>query len=805
MRDERVRFGVHHRALLAVTLFAALAVGPAPRDASARQPGRLRHVLFLNSYQPGVAWADDLVRAMRSVLDAQPYPVELWVEFMDTRRFTGATYDTKVAELLAFKYRERTFDVVVAADDAALAFLAARHDALFAGVPVVFLGINGADLVPTLDRRTYTGVREVFRTGDFVEIVLSVRPETRRVLVVGDATPTAAAQMTDYRAVALRRPDVPFVFLDGSHMTLDEIVTALETGTTATDAVITSTFSRDYTNRYFPRGEALGRLVAASRGPVYSPTVSALGQGLLGGSENGAAEHATRAGRMVVDVLNGVPPEQIPIEIDQLLRFVVDRDQMARWKVDASRLPANAVVLNQPTSFYQIYRYPILIGAAFMLVQALVIGALVVNISRRRRAERELSAKAGQLAASNDDLARLNTSLRTEIHERQHAEEQLRQSHRIEAIGRLAGGIAHDFNNVLTVILSYSDILLETLAPDDPGRPYADQIRAASERAASLTQQLLAFSRKQVLQPTVVDLNAVVSGLEPMLRRLIGEDVRLGIRLAPHAVPVLVDKGQMEQVVVNLVANARDAMPDGGTLLVETHRLERETGSLEARAGMQRGQYAQLVVADTGEGMDTAKQARVFEPFFTTKTQGRGTGLGLSTVYGIVKQSGGWIWVKSEPGQGTTFTIDFPLSGKSVTAAATAAPVLRLPKPSASETILLVEDQDDVRCLTARVLESEGYNVLAASSGEDALSLAARHSGTIHLLLTDVVMPGLSGRQVAERLSPARGDTKVLFMSGYTDNVIAQRGVLDPGYAFISKPFTPQTLAHKVRQVLDLN
>jgi CheY-like chemotaxis protein len=190
------------------------------------------------------------------------------------------------------------------------------------------------------------------------------------------------------------------------------------------------------------------------------------------------------------------------------------------------------------------------------------------------------------------------------------------------------------------------------------------------------------------------------------------------------------------------------------------------------------------VVADTGEGMDTATQARVFEPFFTTKTQGRGTGLGLSTVYGIVKQSGGWIWVKSEPGQGTTFTIDFPLSGKSVTAAATAAPVLRLPKPSASETILLVEDQ---------------------SSGEDALSLAARHSGTIHLLLTDVVMPGLSGRQVAERLSPARGDTKVLFMSGYTDNVIAQRGVLDPGYAFISKPFTPQTLAHKVRQVLDLN
>jgi CheY-like chemotaxis protein len=292
----------------------------------------------------------------------------------------------------------------------------------------------------------------------------------------------------------------------------------------------------------------------------------------------------------------------------------------------------------------------------------------------------------------------------------------------------------------------------------------------------------------------------VVRGLESMLGRLIGEDVELSVRLSEQPASVVVDAGQIEQVIVNLAANARDAMPDGGQLVIETHHVTLAPDQIENRP-MVPGPYVQLVVTDSGIGMDAETQARIFEPFFTTKGPGQGTGLGLSTAYGIVKQSGGWIWVYSELGQGTTFKIYLPATDAPV--AVTPSVPQPVSRASTGETVLVAEDQDDVRDLTKRVLEREGYVVLAAASGGDALELAAHYAGPIHLLLTDVVMPGLSGREVAERLSAARPGVCVLFMSGYTDNVIAQRGVLDPGIAFLSKPFTPETLAAKVRDVLD--
>ena len=388
--------------------------------------------------------------------------------------------------------------------------------------------------------------------------------------------------------------------------------------------------------------------------------MSRLGQGLLAGSENGGLRYAARAARMLVAVLNGTPPAAIPREADDTPRFVIDYAQAVRWDIPESTLPPTAIFVNRPASFYQTNRTAIWGAAFFMLLQAAVIGALVVNIGRRRRAEQALAAQAEHLAASNADLERLNLSLRSEMNERRHAEEQLRQAQKIDAIGRLAGGVAHDFNNLLTVIGSYADILLETLSPLDPARPHAEHIRQATERAAGLTHQLLAFSRKQVMQPRVVDLNVVVRELESMLGRLIGEDIELTVRLSEQPATVVVDAGQIEQVIVNLAANGRDAMPGGGQLVIETRHLSLTADEIEDRPGMTPGAYVQLAVTDSGKGMDAETQARIFEPFFTTKAPGEGTGLGLSMAYGIVKQSGGWIWVYSEVGQGTTFKIYLP-------------------------------------------------------------------------------------------------------------------------------------------------
>src|SRR5438874_2635176 len=366
------------------------------------------------------------------------------------------------------------------------------------------------------------------------------------------------------------------------------------------------------------------------------------------------------------------------------------------------------------------------------------------------------------------------------------SEEQLRQAQKMEAVGRLAGGIAHDFNNLLTVITSYGGLLLEDLAPDDSRRDDVEQIRKAAEGAAALTRQLLAFSRQQVLEPKVLDLRAIIAGTEKLLRRLIGADVQLATSLASDLGAVKADPGQLEQIIINLAVNARDAMPGGGRLTIEATDME----EVEGRPG----RWVILAVSDTGIGMDEQTKARIFEPFFTTKESGKGTGLGLATVYGIVKQAGGFIWVDSEPGRGTSFEVYLPRVDEPV------APAITRPAPAepgrGTETVLLVEDAPAVRLVTRQVLERYGYTVLEAPTGDMALRLAAKHHGPIHLLLTDVVMPGLSGRQLAGQLSQLRSEMKVLYVSGYTDTV-------ESGVAYLQKPFAPEALARRVRDVLD--
>ena len=387
-----------------------------------------------------------------------------------------------------------------------------------------------------------------------------------------------------------------------------------------------------------------------------------------------------------------------------------------------------------------------------------------------------------------------------DITERKRLESELRQAQKLEAIGQLAGGVAHDFNNLLTVITGRSHLALGQLPADHIIRRHIELIQTTAERAAALTRQLLAFSRKQVLEPKVLDVNAVVMGVAPMLRRLIGEDLELVTVPAPDLGRVKADPSQLEQVIVNLAVNARDAMPQGGTLTIETGNVELDEAYTRRHPGANAGRFVMLAVSDTGHGMDAAVKARIFEPFFTTKDPGKGTGLGLATVFGIVKQSGGSIGVYSEPGQGTTFKVYLPRVDEAVDRTATAAaPTLG----RGSETILLVEDDDEVRALTRETLDGHGYAVIPAGDPVEALRLAGSHSGPIHLLVTDVVLPQLSGRGLAERLAPEHRDLRVLYMSGYTDDAIVRHGMLEEGTAFLQKPFTPHTLLRKVREVLD--
>jgi two-component system, cell cycle sensor histidine kinase and response regulator CckA len=387
-----------------------------------------------------------------------------------------------------------------------------------------------------------------------------------------------------------------------------------------------------------------------------------------------------------------------------------------------------------------------------------------------------------------------------DVTESKNLEAMLRQAQKMEAVGQLAGGVAHDFNNLLGVILGYTGLMLDRMSPNDSNRKGIEEIQKAGDRAALLTRQLLAFSRKQVLQPKVLDLNSVVAGTEKLLQRLIGEHIELRVVLKPALGRVKADAGQLEQIIMNLAVNARDAMPPGGKLTIETSNVEIDEDYALQHPSTQAGPHVMLSVSDTGCGMDADTKAHMFEPFFTTKEFGKGTGLGLSTVYGIVKQSGGSVWVYSEVGIGTTFKIYLPCVGP--------APEIAAPSDipekieGGLQTILVVEDEVPLLEVTHRSLEAFGYVILAANSPAEAMRISASHPGPIHLMVTDVIMPGMSGAQLASRLSASRPEMKVLYVSGYTDDTIVRHGVLEPGLAFLQKPFSPRTLARKVDEVL---
>lgn len=381
------------------------------------------------------------------------------------------------------------------------------------------------------------------------------------------------------------------------------------------------------------------------------------------------------------------------------------------------------------------------------------------------------------------------------------SEEKLRQSQKMEAVGQLAGGVAHDFNNLLAVIIGYADMLLRRFSPDGDERTIrqVEEIKKAGDRATSLTRQLLAFSRKQVLQPKILDLNVVVNDMDKMLRRLIGENIDMHTKLDANIGMVKADPGQVEQVLMNLVVNARDAMPDGGCLTIETTNIDIDLAFIKSQRPVEPGPYVMIAVSDIGQGMSAEVQAHIFEPFFTTKEKGKGTGLGLSTVYGIAQQSGGSVSVYSEPGHGTSFKIYLPRIAGNLQITET-----RVEKaaPGGTETVLLVEDEESVRHMAQEILKLNGYRVLDASNGTEAVKVSEQHQGLIDIMVTDVVMPLLGGRQLAEKLALTRPEMRVLYISGYTDDAIVRHGVLDGRASFLEKPFTPDAFARKIREVL---
>jgi signal transduction histidine kinase len=420
------------------------------------------------------------------------------------------------------------------------------------------------------------------------------------------------------------------------------------------------------------------------------------------------------------------------------------------------------------------------INAAGSLLGILLLASIWLLVLRR-----QVSARTHQL--------------RQQMSEKEALEEQLRQSQKLESVGRLAGGVAHDFNNLLTVINGYSEMLIADIQGQPEILTNVKEIHKAGERAKALTRQLLAFSRKQVLKPVELDLNGLVGETEKMLRRVIGEDITLVVKLSPVPCYVQVDPGQLTQVLLNLAVNARDAMPEGGTLSLELDAVYLDSSFVDTRPEVTPGEYILLIISDTGSGMDAETLSHLFEPFFTTKEPGKGTGLGLATVFGIVKQSGGHIWVSSETGHGTRFTIYLPRV--SVRSAVEATPS-RTSTRGGSETILLVEDQEEVLQMILKALTMQGYQVLATGNADQALEKARGHSGPIDLLLTDVIMPGMNGRALAEQVLRLRPGVRVLLMSGYAEPVVAHKGILDAGLEFISKPFSPAQLNQRVRKIL---
>jgi len=728
----------------------------------------LRDVLVLNSYHNGYTWSDNEMAGVAETLLNADHRIQPLVEYLDCKHFPKMDHFDQLRDLFQQKYHGKDFPLVIVADNPALAFALKYRPQLFPRATIVFCGINGylPALIEGFDR--VTGVAEILDARTTLALALQLHPATRTVVVVHDYTMTGLATRREteeqLRQFAGR---VRIEYLP--NLSTRALMDALRL-LPADSLVLALSYSLDKDGQVINH-ENISRLLSDSAPvPVYGLHEERLGYGIVGGSLLGGKLQGQRAAELALDVLAGRP---LPAVRGQSpARMMFDYNQMTRFSIPARALPPGTIVVNQPVSF--VASHPALVVTTVAIIALLACGIVILgfNIYQRKLAERQQQALQAQLI----------------------------QSQKMEAVGHLAGGVAHDFNNILTAIIGYGSILQAKVGADPELTSCVEQVLVAADRAAGLTRSLLAFSRKQVLEPKATDLNEIVRGIAGIATRLIGEDIVLRTVLAAQPLTVMADGGQIEQVLLNLCTNARDALPQGGSLTIETELAEVDEAA-RGRSGLERaGRYALLCVSDSGVGMDEQTRRQIFEPFFTTKEVGKGTGLGLSIVYGIVKQHGGAITVYSEPGQGSTFKMFLPL----VLPAAPAVPAAPDPVPTGGkETILLAEDEREVRALISIILRNAGYTVIEAIDGDAAVRAFCENAGRIALLLFDVIMPKKNGKDAYARILALRPGVKVLFMSGYTADIIQSKGMLPEALPLLSKPIIPDALLRRVREVLD--
>ena len=865
-------------------LFALFAPSPALSQAVAQ-----KRVLVIHSYHQGFKWTDDLTRGIHNVFAGAPEKVELYVEYMDSKRNPAAEYLEQFSALLQIKYRQRPVDLIICSDNNAFNYLKAWAKLIQPGVPVVFCGVNFFEPDDIAGLSNFTGVSEETDFRTTLELALRLHPATEKVLIIDDTTTTGKRLRTKLEQILPEFSDhVAVELLDNTSMAeLQQKVSALPQHS----IVLYTLFFRDANGEFFEYDDSIRLISLVAKVPVYGSWDFSLGFGIIGGRLTSGYAQGEAASHLALRILRGEQPAQIPVVMDSPNRYMFDFQQLKRFGIDPDQLPEGSEIINRPRTLMDDYAEAVYVGLGAIVLLLLVITFLIHNMARRRTAEaatrrsekrfREISELLPQIVYEFDTDGRFtfvnNTGItRTgytrddfsqgvfikdiitpeqhdqlennikrryverdekpneylvvrkdgsqfpalaysapivdgeeiigirgilvDMTEQKSLQEQLTQAQKMESVGRLAGGVAHDFNNMLGVIIGRTELALKKLDPYQPLFVALQEIRSAANRSADLTRQLLAFARQQTVSPRVLDLNQTVEGMLKMLGRLIGEDIDVSWVPEGGVLPVKMDPSQLDQILANLCVNARDAIVSVGKVTIETHSVSFDKPYCDQHLGFSPGDFVQLAVSDNGCGMDRDTLGKIFEPFFTSKGLGQGTGLGLATVYGIVKQNNGFINVYSEPGQGTTFKIYLPR-------------VTDLPEKitredqvstdeGGDETILLVEDELSYLEISRQMLEDLGYRVFTASTPGDAIRLAEEHPGGIHLLLTDVILPEMNGRDLAKTLNSQYPEIGILFMSGYTSNVIAHHGVLDAGVNYIQKPLSLQVLAVKVRQAL---
>jgi signal transduction histidine kinase/CheY-like chemotaxis protein len=723
-------------------------------------------VLVLHSYDESYYWTRSVTQGIRSVLEQQD--VDLRFEYMDLRRFGGEEYLAQLERIYRLKYSAVVPAVVLVSDDRALSFVLERRQRLFQGVPIVFCGINFPENFDFSAAGPVTGIVEIPDLRADLAAIRRLHPGTVRTkLFFGGGT---SALVLDAVREAVRGQGELEEFRD---VHVAEFINQLRNSDAASLILIL-----DEPEEWPLLPEREREVLMRSQAPVYflwvTPDTLAMTRGALGVAVVSGREQGVAAARMALSILEGQSPSALPIISHSSHTFYFDYTRLAQFGITEASLPAEAEIFNRPSAFLTSrtgWFWGILV---FALVQSALLVALLVTLIQRKRAETE----------------------RTRL------QEELRQAQKMEAVGQLAGGIAHDFNNLLQAILGFADMALAGLKPGE--QPHRDllEVRKAAERAALLTRQLLAFSRRQLLQPSEIEVNQLISDFSKMLRRLIGEHIEYSFIPSPEPLWILADRAMLEQVLLNLAVNARDAMQDGGRLQIRTRRISFNEAFCATQSWARPGRFVEIAVKDTGCGMPPQVLERVFEPFFTTKEQGKGTGLGLAMVYGIIKQHDGLIQVTSHVGRGTEFKLYLPrLEERLLTATEPVREKAPAPPPprAGTRTILLAEDEEMVRELAVRYLTDHGYRVLAARDGDEAVRLLEESGDSVDLCILDVLMPGRSGLQVVEYLRRVRPEMRILLSSGYSEGTLPELG---DRLHLIEKPYTPQALLEQVSRML---